>query len=97
MQRARLPRLVVAAVVACGMAACSTSSPPRRRPPPLPQPGETACEVQGYFDEQDGGTCPAGTCLVDEVDTNGGSIPCCTSITSGPGHCLGDAGDDAAE
>lgn len=53
---------------------------------------ETACEVQGYFDETDGGQCLAGTCLVLAFDTNGARLACCTSIVSGPGMCADGGG-----
>jgi hypothetical protein len=75
-------------------AACSTSGPPAA--PGLDgSPGEafTACQIQGYVSELDGGSCPEGTCAVRAFDTNSGLLPCCTSVVSGPGMCL-DAGDD---
>lgn len=54
-------------------------------------PTESACTVQGYFDETDAGQCPEGTCQVLAFDTNGGRLACCTSVVSGPGSCA-DAG-----
>ena len=108
MRRFRRGSFVLAAAGVCvlvGLAgACSTKSggakAPKSKGPGTP--GATACEVQGYFDESEGGACPDGTCPVDAFDTNGGRLACCTSIVSGPGRCLGaeggapDAAVDAA-
>jgi hypothetical protein len=69
--------------------ACSTSG--RASGPELSDaPGEafTSCQIQGYFSEAEGGLCPEGTCAVRAFDTNGGLLPCCTSVVSGPGMCL---------
>jgi hypothetical protein len=85
------------AVAAVGVAvrvviACSTSGSPAVAEEAGP-PGEafTACQIQGYASETDAGGCPVGTCPVLAFDTNGGLLPCCTSIVSGPGRCI-DAG-----
>jgi len=71
--------------------ACSTSGRPAARGSEGGAPGEafTACQIQGYESELDGGSCPEGTCAVQAFDTNGGLLPCCTSVVSGPGMCLG--------
>jgi hypothetical protein len=98
MRRSPRGSFVLAAAVVCVMVglvgACSTNSSganaPRSKGPETP--GATACEVQGYFDESEGGACPDGTCPVDAFDTNGGRLACCTSIASGPGLCLGAEG-----
>jgi hypothetical protein len=77
--------------------ACSTSGKPAA-PQPDASPGAavTACQIQGYVSEVDGGLCPEGTCAVGAFDTNGGLLPCCTSVVSGPGMCLGSS-DGATE
>lgn len=56
-------------------------------------PGEafTACEIQGYVSESEGGLCPEGTCPALAFDTNGARVPCCTSIVGGAAMCV-DAG-----
>lgn len=83
------------------VAGCSTSSPSSQAPSPDGAAGEsfTACEIQGYVSELDGGGCPEGTCPVLAFDTNGGRLACCTSIASGPGLCVDAAGEptDAAD
>lgn len=71
-------------------------------PPEAGPPGEafTACEIQGYVSESEGGLCPEGTCPALAFDTNGARVPCCTSIVGGAAMCV-DAGGgqpfDAAE
>jgi hypothetical protein len=84
--------------------ACSTSGTPAVAEVEAGPPGEafTACQIQGYASETDSGGCPVGTCPVLAFDTNGGLLPCCTSIVSGPGRCIDggmpvlvDASDDA--
>jgi hypothetical protein len=79
---------MTAVVLRMGVA-CSTSGK-SAGPPPDAAPGETvtACQIQGYVPEVDGGLCPEGTCAVRAFDTNGGLLPCCTSVVSGPGMCL---------
>ena len=74
---------------------CSTASKPGAADEDAEAgiPGATACQVQGYFDELEGGDCPDATCQVAAVDTNGGRLACCTSVASGPGMCLGAEGD----
>jgi hypothetical protein len=69
--------------------ACSNSGRPSG-PESTDAPGEafTSCQIQGYVSEQEGGLCPEGTCAVQAFDTNGGLLPCCTSVVSGPGTCL---------
>jgi hypothetical protein len=95
-------RAALVAVLACAMVragvGCSTASKvsasgPR---PEAGLPGTTACQVQGYFDELDGGECPDATCHVAAVDTNGGRLACCTSVASGPGMCLGASAEGGA-
>jgi hypothetical protein len=78
------------------VAGCSTAAHPAETPEAGP-PGEafTACQIQGYISESEGGLCPEGTCPALAFDTNGGRIPCCTSIASGPAMCV-DAGEPDA-
>ncbi|HEY8090803.1 MAG TPA: hypothetical protein VIF09_23235 [Polyangiaceae bacterium] len=91
--------LAAVCVTVALIAGCSTKSnagTPRKSRGPA-RPGATACEVQGYFDESEGGACPEGTCVVDAFDTNAGRLACCTSIVSGPGRCLdAEGGTDAS-
>jgi hypothetical protein len=77
------------------VAGCSTSSG-SAGPPEAGPPGEafTACQIQGYISESEGGLCPEGTCQALAYDTNGARIPCCTSIASGPAMCVDAAGID---
>ena len=79
-------------------AGCSTAAAPAPTPEAGP-PGEafTACQIQGYISESDGGLCPEGTCPALAFDTNGARIPCCTSIASGPAMCIDAAGADARD
>ena len=78
-----------AAVVLRIVVGCSTAQEPASTPEAGP-PGEafTACQIQGYVSESEGGLCPEGTCPVLAFDTNGAQVPCCTSIVSGPGRCV---------
>jgi hypothetical protein len=82
-----------AAVVLRLVVACSTSAKPAAAVPEAGPPGEafTACEIQGYVSESEGGLCPDGTCPALAFDTNGARVPCCTSIVTGPAMCV-DAG-----
>jgi hypothetical protein len=87
------------AIVLRVVVACSTSGAPAPAAPYDATPGEafTACQIQGYVSEAEGGACPEGTCPVLAFDTNGARVPCCTSIVSGPGMCFDDAAtNDAA-
>jgi hypothetical protein len=79
--------------------ACSTSHPPATPQSDGAPPGQavTACQIQGYVSELDGGLCPPGTCAVRAFDTNGGLLPCCTSVVSGPGMCLDADATDLAD
>lgn len=88
-----------AALVVRILVACSTSSAPAPAAPYDATPGETftACQIQGYVSESEGGLCPEGTCPVQAFDTNGARVPCCTSIVSGPGMCVGDGGTSLAD
>jgi hypothetical protein len=106
MRRAR--PLFVTALVAIALRAglaCSTSGQAAAAPgSDGGPPGEavTACQIQGYVSELDGGSCPPGTCAVRAFDTNGGLLPCCTSVVSGPGMCLdaevtGEDGESSTE
>lgn len=81
-----------AAVVLRLVVACSKSAEPVVVPEAGP-PGEafTACEIQGYVSESEGGLCPEGTCPALAFDTNGARVPCCTSIVGGAAMCV-DAG-----
>ncbi len=80
------------------VAGCSTGAGPVQTREAGP-PGEafTACQIQGYISESDGGLCPEGTCPALAFDTNGARIPCCTSIASGPAMCIDAAGPDARD
>lgn len=87
------------AVVLRILAACATSKQPAVQAPYDGPPGEafTACQIQGYVSESEGGLCPEGTCPVLAFDTNGARVPCCTSIVSGPGRCVDGAGATVAD
>ena len=98
-RRARPFFAVALTAVALRMAvACSTSGTSTGSQPDA-SPGEavTACQIQGYVSEAEGGLCPEGTCAVRAFDTNGGLLPCCTSVVSGPGMCLDADATDIAD
>jgi hypothetical protein len=87
-----------AALVLGLLGACSTTG----TPPSVGEKAEageafSACQVQGYESEFDGGGCPQGTCAVLAFDTNGALLPCCTSVVSGPGLCVDAGAIDASE
>jgi hypothetical protein len=94
--------LVIAAsavVLASIGVACSTSGGPAAAVPEAGPVGEafTACQIQGYVAESEAGLCPEGTCSVRAFDTNGGLLPCCTSVVSGPGMCIDGGVTDLAD
>jgi hypothetical protein len=92
----RARHFLAVAAIGCAVGvtfACSTTGTPAVAEEEAGPPGEafTACQIQGYASETEAGGCPLGTCPVRAFDTNGGLLPCCTSIVSGPGRCI-DAG-----
>ncbi len=95
--RARYLLAATSAAVVLGLAAaCSKSA---ERPAAVPEagpPGEafTACEIQGYVSESEGGLCPEGTCPALAFDTNGARVPCCTAIVGGAAMCVDAAGGE---